>query len=158
MQAFDTSSIVYAWDNYPIEQFPQLWGWLSIQVGIPEIVMSSVAFDEVSNVSPECFDWLRDAGIQQVPVTDEIAQTALDLKTALEIEIQFGVGVGENDLFIIATSAVHGYGLVSNEALQPQLPQQKAKYKMPAVCAMNNCNVTCISFLDFVKSSGAVFG
>jgi predicted nucleic acid-binding protein len=158
MQAFDTSSIVYAWDNYPIEQFPQLWNWMGGQVVQQEIVMSSVALDEVGNVSPECCDWLNEVGIHQLAVTDEIVQTALDIKIALEIGNQYGIGVGENDLFIIATSAVNGCGLVSNEAVQPQLPLQKPKYKMPAVCAMDGVHVPCVSFIDFVKSSGAVFG
>ena len=32
MQTFDASSMIYAWDNYPIEQFPPLWDWMGVQV------------------------------------------------------------------------------------------------------------------------------
>lgn len=28
MLAFDASSIIHGWDNYPIEQFPGLWAWM----------------------------------------------------------------------------------------------------------------------------------
>lgn len=158
MRAFDTSSIVYAWDNYPIEQFPRLWEWLGQQCANEEISMSAIALDEVVYVSPECCEWLHEAGIKKLPVTNSIVQMALELKVSLGIENQFGLGVGENDLFIVATAAINHCSLISNEAVQQNLPLIKSKYKMPAVCAMSNVNVYCVNFLDYLKDSNIVFG
>lgn len=120
--------------------------------------MSAVALDEVVHVSPECCEWLTEAGIKKLPVTNAIVQMALELKASLGIENQYGLGVGENDLFIVATAATNQCGLISNEAVQQNLPLLKSKYKMPAVCAMPGVNVHCVNFLDFLKDSTMVFG
>ena len=47
MQVFDASSMIYAWDNHPERQFPPLWKWMALQIEGNELVMPSVAFDEV---------------------------------------------------------------------------------------------------------------
>ena len=47
MQVFDASSIIYAWDNYPIQQFPGLWEWIATQIEAELVTMSSVAFELV---------------------------------------------------------------------------------------------------------------
>ncbi len=44
MYTFDASSVIHAWDNYPIEQFPPLWDWFYSQINdeqfsIPEIAI-----------------------------------------------------------------------------------------------------------------------
>jgi hypothetical protein len=47
MQVFDASSIIYAWDNYPIRQFPGLWEWMVKQIEDEKLAIPSIAFDEV---------------------------------------------------------------------------------------------------------------
>jgi len=47
MLAFDASSIIHAWDNYPEKQFPPLWEWISDNIESGEFVMAQVAFEEV---------------------------------------------------------------------------------------------------------------
>ena len=54
MQVFDASSMVYAWDNYPIRQFPGLWEWIAAQIAKKILVMPDVALEEVSKEAPEC--------------------------------------------------------------------------------------------------------
>ena len=120
--------------------------------------MSVVALDEVVHVSPECCRWLNAAAITKLPVTNAIVQMALEIKASLGIENQYGIGVGENDLFIVATASTNHCGLISNEAVQQNLPSAKSKYKMPAVCAMPGVGVNCISFLDYLRLSNTVFG
>jgi len=157
MQVFDTSSIVYAWDNYPIEQFPPLWACLAKEISQNRICMPEVAVTEVDSVSPDCAQWLADQNVTCLPMTDNILLEALQYKELLEIGMRYGGGVGENDLFIIATAKVHRVQLVSNEAWQPTFPKTKANYKMPSVCALPEVKVACCDFLEFLRRSKAVF-
>ena len=60
MRVFDASSMIYAWDNYPVGQFPGLWEWIAGQIETKELMMSSVAFDEVNHKAPDCGEWLKD--------------------------------------------------------------------------------------------------
>ena len=52
MQVFDASSMIYAWDNYPIRQFPGLWDWMKTRIMKKTLVMPRVAFDEVADKMP----------------------------------------------------------------------------------------------------------
>lgn len=90
----------------------------------------------------------------------EIVQDALRIKKLLGIvnEQFHPKGVGENDIFIIATACVHKVQLVSNENRQNNLPVKLAKYNIPAVCAMQDVSVPCVNFIEFLKRSGQVFG
>ena len=159
MQAFDASAIVYAWDNYPVTQFPGMWRWIAAQLAAQEIMMASVALTEVGHVAPECAQWLGENEVGTVPMSDAILQDALRIKHLLGIvSDKYGGGVDENDLMIIATARALRVRLVSNEATQPGLPRIMANYKIPAVCALPDIKVECINFVEFVKQSTVVFG
>jgi hypothetical protein len=159
MQVFDASSMIYAWDNYPVAQFPGLWNWLADRVNTRVIQMSAVAFDEVEHKVPECSAWLRDANLEKLPVSEEILIEALRIKGLLGIvEDKFGGGVGENDLIIIATAKLHQVELVNDESFQPALPKVMANCKIPAVCNLASVNVPWINFIGYLKRSEAVFG
>lgn len=67
-------------------------------------------------------------------------------------------GVGENDLLIVSTAAVHALPLVSDEKVQNTKPLYMARYKIPTVCELDNVSVSCNNFVDFIKQSGVVFG
>jgi hypothetical protein len=95
MQVFDASSMLYAWDNYPIAQFPGLWAWMADRVMQGVIRMSEVAAEEVGHKAPECVTWLKDSGLQKMPVTEAILLEAFRIKGLLEIEEdKYGAGVG----------------------------------------------------------------
>jgi hypothetical protein len=159
MQVFDASSMIYAWDNYPIDQFPGLWEWMTTQVEGQRLVMPNVAFDEVEDKTPECGKWLIENDITQIDITNKIVQDAMRIKKLLGIDGDnyHAKGVGENDLFIIATTRVHKAELVSDEKRQTAVPREPAKKKIPAVCAMKEVNVPCINFIEFIKRSGEIF-
>lgn len=160
MQTFDASSIIYAWDNYPIRQFPGLWGWMAEQIASKKLVMSGVAFDEVDNKIPECAKWLGDSNIELFAITNAIVQESLKIKHLLGIvgDRYHSKGVGENDIFIIATARVNSLGLVTNEGRQQKLPDIPGKSKIPVVCAMVEVGVPCLNFIEFIKRSEVVFG
>jgi hypothetical protein len=95
MPVFDTSSIIYAWDNYPIQQFPGLWDWISERIKDSMVMMSSVALGEVRDNSPECWQWLRQADLQTHEINNAILQEALHIKKILGIvDDNYGGGVG----------------------------------------------------------------
>lgn len=159
MRVFDASSIIYAWDNYPIDQFPGLWEWIAEQIINQQIVMADVALDEVHNKVPECADWLKQNDLLIIPVGNDALQVSKIIKNLLEIvgDKFHPKGVGENDIFIIATAQLQGCELVSDEERQQIAPQVQAKRKIPSVCNMPEVGVVCINFLDYIKTSGAVF-
>lgn len=158
MQVFDASSIIYAWDNYPIQQFPGLWDWLGQRINDATIMMSSVALGEVQDNSPECWQWLRDSEVQTHEVSNAILQESLRIKGLIGIEgDRYGAGVGENDILIIATALVLGKELVTDEEWQPNLPKNPLNYKIPAVCSLPDVRVAWVDFLDYIKRSEAVF-
>ncbi|MFM4938139.1 DUF4411 family protein [Aeromonas enteropelogenes] len=158
MQVFDASSIIYAWDNYPIEQFPMLWKWLAERVQQGAIQMPQVAVEEVGHKYPECANWLSQAGLHKLPVNEVILLEALRIKHLLGIMDKYGSGVDENDLFIIATAKAHDCELVTDESFQLTPNKLKANWKIPAVCRMDDVRVTCTSFLSYLKRSKVVFG
>ena len=155
----DTSAIIYAWDNYPIKQFPKLWEWLGELVKDGDLKIPQVAFEETIKNSPECADWLKDKQVVRVPIGNEILKEALRIKKLLEIEDdQYRKGVGENDIFIIACSRHLKLPLINNEAVQTDLKlTHLANYKIPAVCGLKEVKVPSINFLQFLKESKEVF-
>lgn len=158
MQVFDASSMIHAWDNYPLRQFPGLWDWLGARIAEREIQMPRIAFDEISHKSPECCDWLKSCGIELIDVGNEIALQSLRIKELLGIvnDNYHPKGVDENDLLIIATARVSGAELISDESRQ-KLPDVPAKRKIPIVCEMKEVDVPCMNFIDYIKQADAIF-
>ena len=159
MQVFDASSMIYAWDNYPVRQFPGLWDWMATQIEEKKLAMPKVAFDEVAHKAPECGQWLKDRDIDLIEISNAILQDAMSIKNLLGIvdDSYHPKGVGENDLLIIATAKQNEAELVSDEERQRTLPLLPGKRKIPAVCQMGEVSVTCVNFVEYIKQSDVVF-
>lgn len=159
MWVLDASAVLHGWDNYPAEQFPPLWRWIATQIHDQELVISSVALDEVGHKSPECQNWLKESGITRIVPDGQIIQIALSIKNQLGIisDNYHVEGVDENDLFIVATALSMNHGVVTNESKQPSLPNNRRKYKIPAVCNLPSVKVQSLSFTDLIKTSRKVF-
>jgi predicted nucleic acid-binding protein len=160
MRVLDASSIIHAWDEYPLQKFSKLWHWLAEEIATAELRIPSVAFDEVAIMSPECADWLTAAGISKVEMTEQILQVALAYKGLINVvdDNYHPKGVDENDLLIIASARVHNAELVTNEARQPgAAPQIAAKRKIPAICQMPEVDVVSMNFREYFMSSPVKF-
>ncbi len=154
MYSFDASSMIHAWDNYPPknQHFDALWEWIAEEIIKKKFCISKIALDEVGHKIPECGVWLKDKDIKIYPLTPLILSRASQIKALLGIkEEQYGKGVGENDLFIIATSKEIGAILATEEKRQNSLPLLKPNYKIPAVCNMQEVNVGCSCFVDLLR-------
>lgn len=158
MPVFDASSMIYAWDNYPIRQFPGLWDWMAAQISEKKLAMPRVAFEEVNHKTPDCAAWLKD-GLELVEIDNVILREAMIIKDLVGIinDNYHPKGVGENDLLIIATAKAYGAELISDEERQTTLPKVPTKKKIPAVCSIQEISVTCLNFLDFIKRTDAIF-
>jgi predicted nucleic acid-binding protein len=152
--------MIHAWDNYPAHQFPGMWRWIAAEINERRLVMPSVAFIEVGNRTPDCADWLLEANLERLDMTNAIIQDALRIKGLLGIEGDryHPKGVGENDLLIICTARAHGRELVSDEARQNLPPDVNAKRKIPSVCSMPEVTVPCVNFIEYIKRANFVFG
>lgn len=157
---FDASGIIYAWDEYPIANFPKFWEWIDAQIRAGSCAVSQVALDEVSHKYEECAKWLRDKGIRQIGLTDEILRLANEIKTLLEIEEEaYGAGVDENDLMIIAAASIEADVVLTQESRQAFDPNRKKKnYKIPAVCELPEVGVRHQNVREWIQASGQQFG
>ncbi len=160
MPAFDASSILHGWINYPLAQFPKLWDWVGDEISGGRFVIPRVALDETGHRAPDCQNWLKSKGIKQLPPPQAVLAEAIKIKLALGIvnDQYHSSGVDENDLLIISCAKQEACELISNESPQPALPALMAKYKIPAVCAMASVKVPCLDFLEVLTRSGKSFG
>lgn len=159
MQVFDASSMVHAWDNYPLEQFPGLWEWIAEEIDAERLVIPRPILDEIHHRTPECATWLKQHDVQPVPITNAIVQEAFRIKKLIGVEDDnyHPKGVDENDLLVIATASILSGEVISNEGRQAK-PKDPTKVKIPMVCAMAEVSVDCMNFIDYLKRGGAVFG
>jgi hypothetical protein len=159
MLAFDASSIIHAWDNYPEKNFPPLWNWICNGIDCGEYLMSQVAFEEVKRKTPDCAKCLGYAGLQPITVCNATAQEAVRIKGRLGIanEEYHPDGVGENDILIIATAKIWSLELVSEERRQATQPRENRRLKIPRVCELPDVGVKCINFIDLIRRSNEVF-
>ena len=147
LRVFDASSMIYAWDNYPITQFPSLWKWIASQIEQQQLTMPVVAFDEVAHKAPDCGAWLKQQDIELISISNAILQDAVRIKSLIGIvnDNFHPKGVGENDILIIAAAKVEGADLVSDEERQIVSPVEPRKRKIPAVCGLPQVGVPCLA-------------
>ena len=155
--SFDASSIIYFWDNYPVDNshFDSIWSWFSKKISQGIFTISKEAFDECIQKADGFKKWLSDNNIE----FNIYKKNKEDLKIASEIEKFLEIkdkkyhskGVGENDIFIISIAKRTDTTLVSNEGKQNNEPEIKANFKIPLVC--EKFDVECINFTELLKKN-----
>ena len=162
MYHLDASALIDLWDNYPIHRsmFDNVWEWFDEKVSDATFCISDIALQETKDKivhdnllknTPKAQHFLDILNkIIVFKKTAEDLQSILTIKGKLEIqEEQYHAdGVGENDLFIIAIANRKQTILVSNEKYQAILPQNKSRYKIPAVC--NMIDLRCINLQELL--------
>lgn len=159
MHTLDASSILHAWDNYPLTQFPGLWDWLAAEIQAQRLSIAVVALDEVGHKSPDCATWLKSQNIRRLAMSNDVIQAAMDIKQHVGIQNDqyHPKGVDENDILIIAAAQYHGATLVTNEARQSSSLKEPTRRKIPAVCDLPGVAVAHKNFLDYLRASEQVF-
>lgn len=159
MHTLDASSILHAWDNYPLTQFPGLWDWLAAEIQAQRLSIATVALEEVGHKSPDCATWLKGQNIRRLLMSNAVVQAAKQIKNEVGIQNDqyHPKGVDENDILIIAASQCHGATLVTNEARQSSSLKEPTRRKIPAVCDLPGVAVTHKNFLDYFRASQQVF-
>ena len=158
MQTLDASSIIYAWDNYPLSQFPGLWRWLTVQISLAELTIPAVALTEVVAKSPDCVAWLKSGNIQTLQESAKSLVLAAQIQTAIGVvDGRYGAGVKGNDVRIIAIAKIANAELLTDEKTQPGRPKNLLNYKIPAVCDLKIVGVAHVNFLEYIKRSNKVF-
>ena len=159
MHTLDASSILYAWDNYPLTQFPGLWDWLATEIQAQRLSIAVVALEEVDHKSPDCAAWLKNQDIRRLPMSNAVVQAAKQIKDAVGIQNDkyHSKGVDENDILIIASAQYHGSTLITNEARQSSSLKEPTRRKIPAVCDLPGVAVAHKNFLDYILQSQQVF-
>jgi len=152
----DASSIIYAWDNYPITLFPCLWEWGAERIAAGDFTMAQCAYEECEKNRPGCHNWLKTNKIKRYDHRSlSIIKRSVAIRKLLKIDVNgyHADGVGENDIYIISTAKEYNCTLVSNENVQrSRLPTKESRYKIPAVCDRPEVAVTCISFLELLTT------
>jgi len=160
MYMLDASSMVHAWENYPLANFPPFWAWMAAQIDLERISIPRAAYEEVGHKCPECKDWLKQVEIRRIDPTNSILQHALAIKGLLGIhnDAFHPKGVDENDIVIIATAKVAGWVLVSEEGVQGIRPKDRRRFKIPAVCGLPEVAVQHVTVIEMIRAENAVFG
>lgn len=159
LRHIDASAAIDLWTTYPIAQFPLLWKWVESEFSRKDMAISRIALEETGFRIPDCRANIESFGVTGLQIGNDEVLEALAIKSLLGIvNDEYGSGVDENDILIIASAKVQHAQLVTNEALQPKLPASPRNYKMPAVCGLPAIQVPCCRLIDWIMQSGMVFG
>ena len=160
MVMFDTSSLIHAWNVYPQKQFPKFWEWLFHNIKNQDIIFSQIVKQELK--TEELVEYIKEAKPKFITPNNEIIQTAKEIKKFLDLKDgEKGNGVGEEDIFIMATALVQKLNLVTNEAIQREKDARKRNYKIPRAflefqgSKKDKCST--YDLLTYIKKSEQIF-
>ncbi len=162
---FDANIFITTWyQTYPPEIFESLWDQLKNSKD--EIILIKEIFDEIEPItgnnrkihSTEELEkknalrtWLEDNKFDALVVEEPVHSIALSMEKKYQIKHN-SKGASVNDILLIAYAKHHNYSVVTFEAQQPQIPEDKSKYKIPLIC--KDQNVEYLNFVEFLREVG----
>ena len=175
----DANVFITAWHrDYPQHIFPKLYRELKSKLS-DQIIIIKPIFDEIEPITggdkklnlldKETLNehekkeqrallenhpvriWLkREMKIKETPITEEVEILALGLKRKYEVD-EKAKGASPADIKLIAFAALENHTVVTLEAYQKDVPNNKSNYKIPLICEREE--VRCINFVKMLDRS-----
>lgn len=152
LYCLDSSCIIAAWDErYPPDNFPAFWAQMDRALTSGLAVVPEAVLDELDKKSKEAAAWLKYRAGAIVGYDEDIqleARAILAAHPKLVMVKKVGFAA---DPFVIATAAVRGLAVVSEEGRG-----SPAKPHIPDVCQTRR--VECMRLVGVIKAQAWVIG
>ena len=152
----DASSLIYAWDEWPIDRNPALWAWIAGQISTGLLQTAEGVYAEMKSESPDSHAWVHAAGMIVVPsdygnIYQEAERLADDYRIHEGKPSKHGVDM--NDLLLIATTGEFGGRAVSNEKRQVfDVQRLRKNSRIHLVC--EQLGIHSLLFDEYASESG----
>jgi len=135
----DTSALIAAWyERYKPKRFPKLWDQLDALITEGRLVSSVLVLNECEKRSPELAEWLNDREHMFLAPDQAVQQRVQHIINTYKGLVAAGKEKFAADSFVIATSELHSYTLITEETGPTSLK------KIPGVCnamGVDYCNL-----------------
>ena len=156
----DASSLIaLEYERYPQKYFPTLYQEFEKLPLSSYIVVIKPIFDEIENykTTPEkprkekpIRHWLENKlNLEITTVDDSVNQKSLYLQNKYKVDSSSKKGASYQDITLIAFAALNSLTVVSEEAKQPNPPDEYRNWKIPIICEHED--IRCINLLEFIK-------
>lgn len=149
----DSSALIAAWDErYPPENFPKLWELMDAALVTGRVVVSELVIDELMKKSKDLAGWLKDRPDAILPLDIVVQQRARELLASYPRLVMEKKQAFAADTFVIATAAVHGHIVVTEEGLTGTMNRPN----IPDVCRAEG--QACIKLIEMIRTEAWVTG
>lgn len=148
--SLDASSLIEAYHNYPIDNFPSLWAELEQLIKSDRLKMPELVFDEVKD--KELKKWCEEKQLKSyIRVTiDQIDQNKVQALTPKLVNPNTGESGG--DPWVIALAQDIQDCIV---VTQEKFSRNEDRPKIPNVC--KDLGIECINLLGLIKRENWIF-
>lgn len=156
----DASSLIaLEYERYPQKYFPTLYRKFEELPLSSCIFVIKPIFNEIETfeTKPERLHeekpiryWLENKlNLKITAVDDSVHQRSLYLQNQYKVDSSSKKGASYQDITLIAFALINSLTVVSEEARQPNPPDEHRKWKIPIICEHED--IRCINLLEFIK-------
>lgn len=143
----DASAIIFAWEvGYPRDIFPSLWPQLAEHR--TDMMLIKPIYDQIDPTKSLLRMWMVDNGFDSIPIDGEVEELSLLLEKEYQVR-EKSEGADGKDIKLIAYAKINNKIVVTEEGKQPDKPEKKCNYKIPAIC--DEQKVKCINFIEMIR-------